>query len=132
MKKLILLLAGLLSGCTLLDAYLMKYDSNEYFLVEEIRTAAQLAKDKCNTPEDASKSSLEVYKLTTEFSNYAQFLPHNDRVKNAAEQLNKMSQGLKDQYQNNPKVSAAFCKIKFENIEISAKTIQQTVGAKPR
>jgi len=43
-----------------------------------------------------------------------------------------MSYGLRDQYAKGNKVSSTFCRIKFENIENSAKIIQQAVGAKPR
>jgi len=39
MKKLLpLIFVSLLSGCTLLDAYFMaKYDTNEYFIVNDIK-----------------------------------------------------------------------------------------------
>ncbi len=49
MKKLIpLAFVVLLSGCTLLDAYFMaKYDTNEYFIVNDIKTKAQVAEENC-------------------------------------------------------------------------------------
>jgi hypothetical protein len=132
MKKILFLILFFLTGCsTLVDSYLMKYDTNEYQLITEIRTTSQLAKEKCDTP-DAATDSVKLYSLTVSFVNYTQFLPHDDKVKNAAVELNKMSNGLRDQYAKSSKVSAAFCKIKFENIENSAKIIQQAVGAKPR
>jgi hypothetical protein len=133
MKKILIFLnLFLLTGCsTLLDAYLMKYDSNEYKIITEIRTTAELARDKCEGS-TAADESLNLYTLTVSFVNYTEFLPHDDKVKNAAIELNKMSAGLKDQYLKGTKVSPSFCKIKFENIENSAKIIQQAVGAKPR
>jgi hypothetical protein len=132
MKKILFLSLFLLAGCkTLVDSYLMKYDTNEYQLITEIRTTSQLAKEKCDNPDVASET-VKLYSLTVSFVNYTQFLPHDDKVKNAAVELNKMSAGLRDQYAKNNKVSSTFCRIKFENIENSAKIIQQAVGAKPR
>jgi hypothetical protein len=133
MKKLLLISAVfLLTGCsTLVDSYLMKFDSNEYQTISNIRTTAQLAKEKCDSP-DVAADSTALYALTVSFVNYTQFLPHDDKVKHAAVELNKMSAGLRDQYAKGNKVSPTFCKIKFENIENSAKIIQQAVGAKPR
>jgi len=132
MKKIAILSLFLLAGCsTLVDSYLMKFDSNEYQIVTDIRTTAQLAKEKCDTP-DAATDAVNLYVLTVSFLNYAEFLPHDEKVKNAATELNKMSMGLRDQYLKGNKVSSAFCKIKFENIENSAKIIQQAVGAKPK
>jgi hypothetical protein len=109
----------------------MKFDSNEYQIITDVRTTAQLAKEKCDTP-DAAINANNLYALTVSFSNYTEFLPHDSKVKNAAVELNKMSTGLRDQYAKGSKVSSAFCRIKFENIENSAKIIQQAVGAKPK
>ena len=58
-------------------------------------------------------------------------IPHNDKVIAASGELDKMAQGLNAQYQKG-EVSTMFCKIKFEGIEKSAETMQQTIGAKPR
>ena len=42
MKKLIAIVSvALLSGCAVLDAYLMTYDANEYKIITEIRADAQ-------------------------------------------------------------------------------------------
>ena len=127
----LILVLFFLSGCTLLDAYLMKFDSNEYQIITDIRTTAQLGKEKCDST-DIAIETVNLYSLTVSFVNYTQFLPHDDKVKTAAVELNKMSTGLRDQYAKGVKVSPTFCRIKFENIENSAKIIQQAVGAKPR
>jgi hypothetical protein len=136
MKNILIASVILLSGCatvdTLVESFLMKYDSSEYQQIADIRTTAGLAKNSCDNF-DASKQQAEVIsKKTTGFKNHTQYLPHNNKVINSAIDLDKMSQGLKDQYAKNDKVSAAFCKIKFETIEKSAETIQKVVGNKPR
>jgi hypothetical protein len=43
-----------------------------------------------------------------------------------------MAKGLVDRYNSGQPVSAVFCKIKFENIEQNAETIQKSTGSKPR
>jgi hypothetical protein len=133
MKKLLLaaVIAGL-SGCALIDAYLMKYDPNEYHIISDIRTMANLAKAKCGDPVESKAQADALANKTTSFVIYTQYTPHNDLVKKSSVELDKMAQGLKTQYEKSDKVSPAFCKIKFENVEKSAETIQKVVGDKPR
>jgi hypothetical protein len=132
MKKLILTVSvALLSGCSLLDAYLMKYDPIEYQQIADIRTSAFFAKSTCDNSEQSKLQADIVAKKTYAFKNYVEYTPHNLQVIASAGELDKMSQGLIAQYQKGP-VSVAFCKIKFDNIEKSAETMQKTIGAKPR
>lgn len=133
MKKFILASAvTLLSGCTLLDAYLMKYDPNEYQQISNIRTTASIAKTQCDNPQLSNANAVTISNKTLEFVQFAQYVPRNDKVKAASIELDKMAQGLKDQYAKSDKVSPTFCKIKFGGIESSAETIQRVVGDKPR
>ena len=55
MKKLLIALAVLnLNGCALIDAYLMAgYDTNEYSLVNKIKTKSEIYVDDCK---DVTKS----------------------------------------------------------------------------
>lgn len=134
MKKLILLsLVALLPGCALFDAYLMsKYDNNEYRQITEIRAEAQLYKTQCT---NALLSTVNAEKLaydTRVFALYVEHIPHNENVQKSAVELNKIAQGLVDQYQKSDKVSPVFCKIKFETVEKSADSMQKIIGAKPR
>jgi hypothetical protein len=62
---------------------------------------------------------------------YAQYQPHNDPTKNASIELDKIAQGLTDQYKK-ATVSNMFCQVKYGIIEHSAETMQKTIGAKPR
>lgn len=133
MKKLILLAAfSLLSGCALVDAYLMKYDTNEYKIITEVRAEAQGYKTECSNPLLSNPNAIAMAEKTNLFMLYSQYQPHNEPVQKASIELNKMAQGLKDQYAKGDKVSPMFCKIKFEGIEKSAESIQKMVGDKPR
>ena len=136
MKKLILLFLILLTGCAsfndLKEAYLMKYDANEYMQISDIRTTASYAKQTCTDVTESKRQAEAISKKTTTFKNYVQYLPYNSKVINASQDLDKIAQGLNDQYQKNDKVSAVFCKIKFDAIETSSETMQKTIGVKPK
>jgi hypothetical protein len=137
MKKLILLLSIVaLTGCStfadLKEAYLMKYDTNEYFQIADIRTDAYYAKQTCGNVEESKRQAENIARKTLTFKNYVQHLPNNSKVITASVNLDSIAEGLKDQYQKNDKVSAVFCKIKFDSIETSAETMQKAIGAKPK
>jgi outer membrane biogenesis lipoprotein LolB len=134
MKKLVLVSAVvLLSGCsTFIDSYLMKYDSNEYQQISDIRTTASISKTQCDNPLISESNATVISNKTLAFVQFTQYQPHNDKVKAASIELDKMAQGLKDQYTKGTKVSPMFCKLKFSGIESSAETIQRVVGDKPR
>jgi hypothetical protein len=63
---------------------------------------------------------------------FTQHLPHDRDIQTASVELDKMAKGLVDRYNSGQPVSAVFCKIKFENIEQNAETIQKSTGSKPR
>jgi hypothetical protein len=136
MKKLILLSVIALAGCAsfsdLKEAFLMKYDTNEYFQISEIRTDAYYAKQNCSNFEESKKQAESIARKSFAFKNYVQHLPNNSKVITASVNLDAIAEGLKDQYQKNDKISAVFCKIKFESVETSAETMQKTIGAKPK
>ena len=121
-----------LTGCsTLMDAYLMKYDPNEYQQISDIRTTAFYGKASCENADQAKQQAEVLSKKTYTFKNYVEYLPHNDKVISASGELDKIAQGLTLQYHKGS-VSNAFCKIKFDSIEKSAEVMQKTIGAKPR
>jgi hypothetical protein len=133
MKRIVLVCAvALLNGCALLDAYLMKYDPNEYQQISDIRTTASISKTQCDNPLISATNAVAISNKTLAFVQFTQYQPHNDKVKAASVELDKMAQGLKDQYVKSDKVSPMFCKLKFTGIETSAETIQRVVGDKPR
>mgnify|MGYP003338154094 CR=1 FL=1 len=100
--------------------------------INDIRTSAYFAKSSCDTFQDAKTQSVNISNKTLTFKNYVQHTPHNDKVIAASGELDKIAQGLKDQYAKSDKVSPAFCKIKFTSIETSAETMQKIIGDKPR
>jgi hypothetical protein len=133
MKKLVLIaFISLLSGCAVLDAYLMKYDTNEYRIITEIRAEAKGYKEECNDPLLSRPNAIAMADKTNLFVMYSQYLPHNKPVITASIELDKIAQGLKTQYTSSAKVSPAFCKIKFQSIETSAESMQKIIGDKPR
>jgi hypothetical protein len=135
MKKLLLILALSLTGCstveTLKETFFMKYDSNEYAQIADIRTNSEYFKEACDRPQEAQIKANQLVRQTALFKNQTEFLPYNKKVIAAAVELDAIAQGLVTQYQKGP-VSPVFCKIKFDSIAKSAEIIQKTVGAKPR
>ena len=133
MKKLLLLPLMLLSGCTLVDAYLMThYDPNEYKLITDIRAEAQLAKAQCDDPVVSKANAVKVANDTQLFVLYSEHVPRNEQVISASKDLHTIAQGLADQYAKFDKVSPGFCKIKFTSVESNADTVQTIIGKRPR
>lgn len=134
MKRLLVALTVLtLNGCALYDAYMMTgYDSNEYLIITEIRTNAGLSKEQCDDATQSRLNAMALSNRTSLFQNYEEQIPRNNNGINASRELNKIAQGLKDRYNSGNAVSPAFCKLKFQSIENSAKTIQHVVGDRPR
>ena len=135
MKKVLLTLAILLSGCATIndaiDAYLMKYDNNEYKLITEVRTKAGSAKNNCADTTESKRIAKELLYTSTFLMHYAEHLPHNKPIQQATVELNDMVKGLSDKYDGGA-VSPVFCKIKFTSIEESANRMQQSEGKKPK
>lgn len=134
MKKFLLIpLVLALSGCALIDAYLMtKYDPNEYQLITSVRLQAQQAKEQCS---DAAVSKANAVRTTTDtqmFMLYSEHIPRNKDMIDASKNLYDIAKGLNDQYVKSDKVSPAFCRIKFQNIETSADKIQTVIAGRPR
>ena len=133
MKKLLLLSALALSGCTVVDAYLLThYDPNEYAQINAIRSQANAMQNDCMDMVKSSNNAAAIAKATQEFEFYSQHVPKNTDGYSMAQSINEMAQGLKKQYDTNLKVSPVFCKFKFQGIERSAEIAQKTIGARPR
>jgi hypothetical protein len=110
----------------------MKYDTNEYRIITEIRTDAQGYKTACANELMSNTNAVAMADKTRLFMLFSEHQPYNDPVIKASIELDKIAQGLKTQYASGNKVSPVFCKIKFESIEHSAEIMQKTIGAKPR
>ena len=134
MKKLILLtFVVLLSGCTLLDAYFMaKYDTNEYFIVNDIKTKAQVAEENCGNHILVVTQVNELYIKALEFKNFTTHIPRNKDTDNMSTKLLTLTKDTRDYFNKVEKISPIFCKAKLQQVVKSADTIQHVLGSKPR
>jgi hypothetical protein len=134
MKKLLpLLFVSLLSGCTLLDAYFMaKYDTNEYFIVNDIKTKAQVAEENCSNQLLVVTQVNELYIKALEFKNFTTHIPRNKDTDNMSTKLLTLTKDTKDYFNKAEKISPIFCKAKLQQVVKSADTIQHVLGSKPR
>jgi len=133
MKKILLIVLLALAGCSsIIEAYSLKYDTNEYLLITEIRTAAGQAKNTCDDYATSKINANLVLSRTIFFVNFTQYSVSNSSVKAAAIELNNITSGLVSQYSGSRDVGTIFCKLKFENIESNAEIIQKAIGAKPK
>jgi len=125
-------LALSLTSCAVWDAYFMApYDANEYLQITEIRTNAIQYRRQCDNPVLAPVNAQAMANRTELFAQYQQYIPRNDNGNKAAQALNEISQGLNTAYVKGP-VSSMFCKLKYNNIEHSAESIQRVTAGRPR
>jgi hypothetical protein len=134
MKRiLIVLFAFSLSGCALFDAYFMaKYDTNEYFIVNDIKTKAQVAEENCGNHILVVTQVNELYIKALEFKNFTTHIPRNKDTDNMSTKLLTLTKDTKDYFNKAEKISPIFCKAKLQQIVKSADTIQHVIGSKPR
>ena len=134
MKKLLIVISALsLNGCALYDAYFMaKFDTNEYALINSVKTKSYVAQAECNDRAKTLINVNELYVKTYEFRNFTYHIPHNEDATKMSEKLLKLSMDTKDYYAKNEKVSEFFCKAKYQQIFKSADEIQSVLGRKPR
>jgi hypothetical protein len=134
MKKLILLsFVMLLSGCTVFDAYFMaKYDTNEYFIVNDIKTKAQVAEENCGNQLLVVAQVNDLYIKALEFKNFTTHIPRNKDTDNMSTKLLTLTKDTRDYFNKAEKISPIFCKAKLQQVVKSADTIQHVLGSKPR
>ena len=133
MKRVLLVCAIFaLSGCAVIDAYFMaKYDTNEYALINDIKTKAQVAEENCSNNLLVTTQVNELYIKSLEFKNFATHIPRNEDSIKLSNKLLILTKDAKDQF-NKSAVSNFYCKAKLEQIVKSADTMQQAIGKKPR
>ena len=135
MKKTIavVILSTSLSGCALIDAYLMAgYDTNEYALVNKIKTKAELSIDDCKDVEKSKQNADNLYVTAIELKNFATNIPRNEDTAKLAGNLVELTKQGKDLYAKNSNVTETFCKLKLQQIGRSAEVAQKVIGKKPR
>ena len=119
MKRIILSLVALLSGCSIL--FVAHYDNNEYGLVNKVRTDAEL--------KNCTKEGVQVlYQDALELKNYSQFLPYND----VTVKMNNDLFTLVDELHQKDTINPTYCGLKLNSISKSAEAIQKVIGGEPR
>jgi hypothetical protein len=133
MKKIsIVLIAFLLNGCAIWDAYFMApYDANEYMLITEIRVSAGQYRKQCENPVLAPQNAQAMANRTELYERYEEYIPRNQNGLQAARALNEIAQGLNTAYSKGT-VSVTFCKLKYNGIEHSAEQVQRVSAGRPR
>lgn len=137
MNQLKLLIASstllFLSGCSVLDAYLAaRYDNQEYAIINQIRTQAELNIVMCEDTERSKQNITYLYNKSVEFKNFTQYIPRNESSYSLSEKLLELTKQAKELYDKNTTVSAGFCKLKLQQIQRSAESIQSSIGSKNR
>jgi len=123
----------LLTGCNTLNSFLVaKYDTNEYELINWIRTTAELSVETCDDNEVSKQNFVTLYRGSVEFKNYTQYLRRNTDTHELANNLYQIVDQGVEMYASSETVSPAFCELSLEQITESATIIQQVIGDKPR
>jgi len=135
MKKTIatISVALLLSGCTVLESLkLAKFDTNEYGSVVDLRSYAQVVTPFCDEQSFDYDLVMQLHMLSTSMFNYAQFLPNNSDTIEMVKTLHEIVQQFKAKYDTQGFVSNNYCRLKLQQIERSARRIQEAIGSKNR
>ena len=135
MKKTIatISVALLLSGCAVLDSLkLAKFDTNEYGSVVDLRSYAQVVIPFCDEEYFDYDLVMQLHMLSTTMFNYAQFLPNNSDTIEMVKTLHEIVQQFKVKYDTERYVSNNYCRLKLQQIERSARRIQEAIGSKNR
>lgn len=134
MKKLLVVsLAFLLSSCAIVDIYRQaKWDNNEYSLVNDIQTEAELGIDSCADQKAVVPYVDKMYHSGITLKNYTKDVDRNAESIKMSQELLAIIKGLKERYSSGEEVSQKYCELKFTTIQTSTTTIKKSLGAKPR
>ena len=128
-----LALISTLSGCTLIDAYLMAgYDTNEYAMVNRIKTKADLSVEDCKDQVKSKQNAEVLYFTAVELRNFTTNIPRNVETAKLAGNLVELTKQGRELYAKDSNVSETFCKLKLQQISRSAEVAQKVIGKKPR
>ncbi len=133
--KSILFIAALflLTGCSTVNSFFVaKYDTNEYELINWIRTSAELSVETCDNMYLSKENYVALYRSSIEFKNFTQYLRRNKDTYELANNLHQLIDQGVNMYANDNQVSQTFCELSLVQISESAETIQKVLGDKPR
>jgi len=125
------------SGCAVIQPVVDRFtiapfDSNEYALVNKIRTQSQLAKENCSVSLLARADVDALFVTSTELKNYSQHIPKNKQTISPVELLDKMVVEIHTRYNSGSTVSKTYCELKLTSINQSAESIQKAIAKRPR
>ena len=109
-----------------------KYDSNEYEMVNWIRTSAELAVDSCDNDDVSRQNIVNMYRAALEFKNFTQHQRRNQKTHELATDLYQIVDNSLSLYADSDQVSVVFCEMSFDQITTTAEAIQKVIGGKPR
>lgn len=134
MKQVALLsLVVFLNGCAIVDIYRQaRWDNNEYALVNEIQTTAELGFDSCVDQKAVAPYVDKMYNTSVTLKNYTKDVERNQESTKMSGELLAIIKGLKERYSSGDEVSQKYCELKFTTIQTSTTTIKKSLGAKPR
>jgi len=134
MRSLILaLLMVALPGCAIVDIYRQaRWDNNEYALVNNIQTEAELGIDSCADQKAVVPYVDKMYYTSITLKNYTKDVDRNAESIKMSQELLAIIKGLKERYSSGDEVSQRYCELKFTTIQTSSSTIKRALGAKPR
>jgi len=119
-----------LTGCS--SYFLANYDTNEYALINDIRTTAELSKSHCKDVAYMRNASEIILYKATAFKNFTSGFGHNEDSISAASNLLNIAKGLNEKYNSGVVPSIAYCESKVSSLEDTSKAIQTTIARKPR
>jgi hypothetical protein len=123
----------LLTGCSTVNSFFVaKYDTNEYELINWIRTSAELSVETCDNMYLSKENYVALYKSSMEFKNFTQYLRRNQDTYALANNLHQLIDQAVNMYANDNQVSQTFCELSLVQISESAEAIQKVLGDKPR
>lgn len=122
-----------LSGCAVVDIYRQaRWDNNEYALVNNIQTEAELGIGSCADQTATLPYVNKMYHDSVTLKNYTKDVERNAESIKMSEELLAIIKGLKERYSSGDEVSQKYCELKFTTIQTSTTTIKKSLGAKPR
>jgi hypothetical protein len=128
MKLIALLFSLSLTSCAIVDSITMAhFDNNEYKIINNMRTTAQLV--ECGNKDSMKDATNKLWFYSNELQNYSQYIPKNEKSYNMAKGLVEIVKGLHDK---NGEMSKFYCEEKFKVIQDTTENIQKATGNKPR
>lgn len=132
----LLVLLFAFTGCSVINQassvlFPARYDTNEYELINWIRTTAELSVDSCYSTDISRENFKVLHKGSLEFKNFTQYLRRNQPTHDLAINLHLLVDEGYTLY-DNQEVSQFFCQTSLLQIADSATSIQQIIGRKRR